>query len=220
MLYLLPVIAISLALIDWLAVIKNWKRVEAFAKPGVILFLLAWAWAAAASPGRISFFLFGLAFSLLGDILLLPTIDRFIPGLLSFLLAHLAYLAGFNPNFPQLSLSAILIIAAGLLLSGVIFSRIAMQVRSKHPRLLIPVLVYAIALSGMAISALLTQVRVEWRTSAALLCSSGALLFYLSDTLLAWNRFVSPIRQGRATWMVAYHLGQFLLIAGVLLQYS
>ena len=44
--------------------------------------------------------------------------------------------------------------------------------------------------------------------------SLGAILFIFSDTLLAWNKFVKPIRRGRLALMIAYHLGQMALIAG------
>ena len=36
--------------------------------------------------------------------------------------------------------------------------------------------------------------------------------------LLAWNKFVHPIRRGRLALMIAYHLGQMALIAGAVEQ--
>jgi hypothetical protein len=48
----------------------------------------------------------------------------------------------------------------------------------------------------------------------------GALFFYLSDIVLAWNKFVSPIRNGRIYNIAMYHIGQIAIIAGVILQYS
>jgi uncharacterized membrane protein YhhN len=48
----------------------------------------------------------------------------------------------------------------------------------------------------------------------------GAFLFYISDIVLAWNKFLSPIRNGRMLNIGLYHAGQFLLIAGVVLQFS
>ncbi len=41
----------------------------------------------------------------------------------------------------------------------------------------------------------------------------GAALFLLSDSLLAWNRFVRPIAWAPVAVMVSYHLAQ----AGLLL---
>jgi hypothetical protein len=36
---------------------------------------------------------------------------------------------------------------------------------------------------------------------------------------LAWNKFVSPIRNGRILNMLSYHVGQIGLIAGVISQF-
>ena len=69
-------------------------------------------------------------------------------------------------------------------------------------------------------SAILTLYRLDWKTSASGLVSLGAILFYFSDIILAWNKFVKPVRNGRVINMAAYHLGQVGLIAGVILQFS
>jgi uncharacterized membrane protein YhhN len=72
----------------------------------------------------------------------------------------------------------------------------------------------------MLLSAILTILRTDWKTSASGLVSLGAILFYFSDIILARNKFVSPIRNGRVMNMVAYHLGQIVLITGVILQFG
>jgi hypothetical protein len=38
--------------------------------------------------------------------------------------------------------------------------------------------------------------------------------------LLAWNKFVKPVRGGRLALMITYHLGQLALIAGAVGQFS
>jgi uncharacterized membrane protein YhhN len=58
-----------------------------------------------------------------------------------------------------------------------------------------------------------------WQTVPALLVSAGALLFFISDALLAWNKFVIPLRQGRFISIIPYHLGQILLTIGAALHY-
>ncbi|HSQ39960.1 MAG TPA: lysoplasmalogenase family protein, partial [Anaerolineales bacterium] len=60
----------------------------------------------------------------------------------------------------------------------------------------------------------------EWSTSASFLVSVGAFLFYISDLILAWNKFVSPIKNGRMINIGLYHLGQIGLIAGVISQFG
>jgi uncharacterized membrane protein YhhN len=40
----------------------------------------------------------------------------------------------------------------------------------------------------------------------------GAVLFLVSDTLLAWNRFIGPVPRGSLPVHVTYHLAQILLV--------
>jgi hypothetical protein len=72
----------------------------------------------------------------------------------------------------------------------------------------------------MLLSAILTFYRVDWKPSASGLVSLGAILFYFSDIILAWNKFVKPVRNGRVMNMITYHLGQIALVSGVLLQFG
>lgn len=83
-----------------------------------------------------------------------------------------------------------------------------------------PILVYSIMISLMVLSAMLKLTDVNWKAGAALLVSAGAFLFYISDIILAWNKFVAPLPHGRISNIAAYHLGQIALIAGVVMQYS
>jgi uncharacterized membrane protein YhhN len=47
----------------------------------------------------------------------------------------------------------------------------------------------------------------------------GAASFFMSDTLLAWNKFVTPISKGSLKVMVTYHLGQILIALGAATQF-
>ncbi len=85
---------------------------------------------------------------------------------------------------------------------------------------MIPVVVYGTVITLMLLSAILTIYRTDWKTSASGLVSLGAILFYFSDIILAWNKFVKPIKNGRLVNMVTYHLGQIALITGVIVQFG
>ena len=65
-------------------------------------------------------------------------------------------------------------------------------------------------------SALMTLFRADWLPNSAYLASVGAILLVVSDMLLAWNKFVNPVRssRGRLVLMITYHLGQLALISG------
>jgi len=208
-------IALIIAVVDWVAVAKGWRKVEYFAKPAVMVALLAWLWQNSGFSGQLIWFAIGLACSLAGDVFLMLPREQFVPGLVSFLLAHLAYLVGFNPSLPPLHAASLILLVLVALASSAVYRRIAAGLQaSGQAALKLPVLVYTIVISLMLLSALITLVRPEWSALNALLVSAGALLFYASDTTLAWNKFVAPIRNGRLWVIVTYHLGQTLIVLG------
>ena len=212
---------------DWVAVAKGWKKVEYIAKPAAMLALLGLL-AIFGGFGSLPLICFGLGifFSLSGDIFLMLSFYRFsnrwfVPGLIAFLLAHVAYITGLNTPLPNVSpiwsmgLAVILALTAARILR-----RIIAGVRQKGLlRLVRPVGLYGMVITLMLLSALLTLYNASWKTSAAGLVAIGAILIYFSDILLAWNKFVNPIKNGRLANMLLYHLGQFALIAGVIFQF-
>ena len=222
MLIALFVLALIIALLDWMAVARGHKRLEYFAKPGVMLALLAAIGFSSGFQRPMLWFSLGVIFSLAGDVFLMLRRERFMAGLVAFLLAHVFYLAGLTSTAPQITLAggivAILVGLTGIQLYRAIRSGL---VHSNQEQLKLPVMVYAIFISLMLLAALLTLVTSNeaWLPAAALLVSAGALLFYLSDTFLAWNRFVHPLRNARLRVIVPYHLGQALLILGAILNF-
>ena len=216
------------AVVDWVAVAKNWKKLEYIAKPAAMLVLLGLL----LLVGRFSSlplicFGLGIFFSMAGDVFLMISYARFsdrwfLPGLAAFLLAHISYIVGLNTPLPNVSPIWSLGLAVILALSAArILRRIIDGVREKGlPRLVGPVNWYGMVITLMLLSALLTLNNANWKTSAGGLVALGAILFYFSDVLLAWNKFVKPIRNGRLANMILYHLGQAALVAGVLIQFA
>ena len=222
------IVVLAVAVVDWVAVAKGWKKTEYIAKPVTMVLLfgyLALAGGFGATP--LIFFGLGILFSLAGDIFLMVSYARFsnrwfLAGLAAFLLAHATYIVGLNIPFGAASpiwaigLSIILALTAARILQ-----RILAGVREKGLlRLVFPVVAYGTVITLMLMSAILTLYRLDWKTSASGLVSLGAILFYFSDITLAWNKFVKPVRNGRVINMALYHLGQIGLIAGVILQFS
>ena len=75
-------VAIGCMLTDWWSVATRRVRVEAVAKPAVMVALIGVALTGDVDPTSIRpWIVAGLAFGLVGDIALLPRIDRFIVGL-------------------------------------------------------------------------------------------------------------------------------------------
>ncbi len=212
-------VSLVVAAVDWVAVARQWKWLEFFAKPAVMVVLLAWlalrAAAAPAWPAPLLAFALGLLFSLLGDVFLMLPSRFFLAGLVAFLLGHVAYVVGFNLTGGLPVLGALLL-AVPVGVAAVWLARrvTAALAATGKGALRGPVVAYTAIISLMVISALATLLRPDWPLAAAMLASLGALLFMLSDSVLAWNRFVSPVRHGPLLVIVSYHLGQMGLIAG------
>jgi uncharacterized membrane protein YhhN len=164
----------------------------------------------------------GLLFSLLGDIfLLLPNDRMFIPGLVAFLITHICYLLGFQDQLLHPSGWSFLLLFF-ILLNGIrLLRRIARAMRARgEDRLVYPVILYGLVISLMLFAAMSTIFDPAWTTGAAFFVSVGAFLFWISDLMLAWNKFVSPATNRRVPGMVTYQLGQILLVAGLISHFT
>jgi len=214
--------ALVFAALEALALWKKWTRLEYLAKPAVMVILFLWLWTSVGLNGASLWFGLGILLSLTGDILLMISLDRlFMAGLVAFLLAHLAYLIGFNIPIPEISAwGFVLAIIVGL--GGVrVMRRIVAPLAAKgQARMRTPIIIYSAVISLMLLSAMIKLTDFTWSTGAAVLVSVGAFLFYISDIILAWHKFVAPIQNGRIYNIGAYHLGQIMLIAGVVAQFG
>lgn len=213
-------IVLFAAIIDWLAVYKQWQHARIITKPLVIMLLIAWFYIMTGFRGAAVIYTLALVCSLIGDIWLMMSAGYFLLGLVAFFLAHFAYIVAFTPTLPY-SPIMFYVLALALALVGVIFMtqiRVGiMRTRGAH-RLLVLSGVYCFILTIMMVSAIATMVRPEWNMYYAIQVSIGGMLFFLSDTLLAYDRFVKPIRYGRLMVRISYHLGQILIISGAALQ--
>ena len=203
--------------VDWVGVAGGWRRLEYVAKPGAIVALLAWlAWPAATHAWvpllPLAWFAIGLICGLAGDVLLLLPERFFMAGLVAFLLGHLAYIVGLNDGGLFLPAEALLLVPVGLA-GGWLAWRVGGALKaSGRDKLRVPVALYAAVISLMVVSALTTLFRPGWARGPAALAAAGALLFFASDAMLAWDRFVAPVPHGKLLVIVAYHLGQMAIV--------
>jgi uncharacterized membrane protein YhhN len=214
--------ALVFAALESLALWKKWARLEYLAKPSVMIILFLWLWTSVGLNEASLWFGLGILLSLMGDALLMISLDRlFLAGLAAFLVAHVAYLVGFNIPIPGISVWGIfLAIMVGLGGMRVIRRILAALVANGQDRMRTPIIIYGVVISLMLLSAMMKMTDLAWNANAAALVSVGAFLFYISDIILAWNKFVSPIQYGRIYNIGAYHLGQIALIAGVIAQFG
>ncbi len=148
-----------------------------------------------------------LAGSLAGDVLLLFP-GWFVPGLVAFLLAHLAYLmllrqdVGWFPSRRAL---------AGTL--GVGAAMYAFLWTGGLPTgLRAPVAAYVAVIALMAAQAIGRA--TVMRDTAAWTVAVGAAFFMLSDSLLATNKFVMPLPLASFWVLTSYYAAQVLIVGG------
>ncbi len=217
--YVVLAISLVLAALDWLAVARRWKRVGYILKPATMVVVLIGAWLLTRAPHDIwqaRFFLPGLAFSLIGDVfLMLPDRQCFLPGLAAFLLAHVCYIIGLNPT--MLPGAAFSLLVPVVIIGVVLYRGIAAGLRrGNRESLLVPVALYSVVLGLMLFSAWGTLFRPTWTPLRRVFVITGASLFFTSDAMLAWGRFVSSSYTSSRVWVhVTYHLGQIALAASI-----
>jgi uncharacterized membrane protein YhhN len=219
--YIWLILAILFAVLETVAVWRDLRRLEYIAKPLVMVCLFLWLYTATGLQGDTFWFALGILFSLAGDVFLMVSLERFfLPGLVAFLFAHISYILGFRDVLLTVNLWSLLL--ALILATNVarLLRRITGAMRAKgEDRLVAPVILYGAIISFMLYSAMSTINATQWKNGAALLVSAGALLFWASDLVLAWDRFVMPLQHRR--WnIVLYYLGQIGLVAGVIDQFG
>jgi uncharacterized membrane protein YhhN len=154
----------------------------------------------------------GLLLSLVGDIALLWPREGFLPGLVAFLLAHLAYIVAFSRGTRLATVPAPF--AAYGLVSVAILSSLWTGL---PPPLRLPVLAYVVALATMAAQAAgVAWVRRSGADAAAARDTAvGAGLFVVSDALLAIDRFATPLVWAGPAILVTYWSAQALIAASL-----
>jgi uncharacterized membrane protein YhhN len=205
--FLFLAIAAVVAVVDWLAVSLDNRVLEYIFKPltMVALVCVALSLEPSSNPARV-FLIVGLLLSLAGDIFLMLPTDLFVPGLASFLLAHIAYVFAL----------AMLGVTLGAMVTGVAVAGIAALVLGRRivagaaavdPVLRVPVIAYMGAISTMVMFAFGT---------GAFFAIVGALLFFVSDAVLGWTRFLREFERSRQLVIVTYHLGQMGLVLALI----
>ena len=214
-----PLMALTFAALTAWATWKQNRGLEFVAKPAVMVVLFFHLWTSIGLQGASLWFGLGILFSLLGDVLLLWLDRMFLYGLAAFLLAQIFYVIGFNsPPSPFAAWSAIMAILIGWGSARVLRRILSALAEKGNARMRIPVTVYGIIITLMLLSAMLKLADTSWDANASLLVALGAFLFYLSDIVLAWLKFVTPIQNGRIINIGLYHLGQIALVAGMVMQ--
>ncbi len=181
---------------------RNWVYLFKPLTTGLI-FLLAVILAQGHFSPYVTAILLGLLFSLAGDVFLMLPGDKFLQGLLSFLLAHLFYIFAFSRGHAFGANWALLIfLAYGILIFAFLYPGLG--------KMKIPVAVYVLVILTMVWQA---WVRFDGlQTAQAANALAGALLFVASDSLLAIDRFRKKLPLARL-WILGTSFSAQWLIA-------
>ena len=149
----------------------------------------------------------GFGASALGDFLLdLPEDKGFLPGLIAFFAAHVAFLIYLWPYAEFMSAPFGMLICTGLPIANIVFY---LWLRPSLPKdMTIPVAVYSTVITIMGIAALTTSL-------PSLLVPLGAALFIASDVVLSVEKFKTKFWRAKTINGLLYASGQILLAVGV-----
>ncbi|WP_052273040.1 lysoplasmalogenase [Flavihumibacter solisilvae] len=195
------------------AIAAGWDTVRFVTKPMLMVILVSWFMIVTAGSASLrTWIISALIFSWLGDVfLMIQGGSGFIAGLSSFLLAHACYViffllvrrrSGVPRKWNGYILAAVVIYVASFnyyLLPALDFA------------LKVPVLVYSIIIGTMFIAVFHASPRNNiWHNLAI----TGALLFIISDSILAVNTFLEPFGAADLLIMTTYILAQAFLASG------
>eukprot|EP01119_Soliformovum_irregulare_P008833 TRINITY_DN21941_c0_g1_i1.p1 TRINITY_DN21941_c0_g1~~TRINITY_DN21941_c0_g1_i1.p1 ORF type:complete len:306 (+),score=15.98 TRINITY_DN21941_c0_g1_i1:118-1035(+) len=162
-----------------------------------------------------TFTLLGLILSLAGDIILINEgDDHFLLGLCVFLLAHIMYIVAFSvrprKNYPRVGMHymrAIPFVAVGSVITSILTTKLPRD----NMILFGGVCAYGFILIIMGWRA---SARIGYHgetKSSQMIALAGAILFIISDCLLAFNKFHTPIPFAQIFVLSTYWMGQSLI---------
>ena len=213
--FILVFILVSIS--ELIACLISSQQLEFICKPLILLSLIGYYLASVET--RSLLFIRALFFSWAGDVLLLFTTRAevfFITGLIAFLISHFLFIQVYrqhrNSNVERELLGTQKVrYALPIVLAATGF--IVVLYNALGP-LRIPVMVYALVLCVMVLTALFRYGRTT--TQSFWMVFAGALLFMASDSLLAVNKFLSPVGGAGFIIMLTYISAQYLIAEGII----
>jgi uncharacterized membrane protein YhhN len=200
-------VALAVAALDWFAVARRLRPLEYACKPAAALAFLATAAMLDPASGTARvWFCAALVACVFGDVFLMLPADAFVAGLASFAVAQICFTVGFanqDPTPLRFVLGVIVVVVVALPLAA----RFVRALRAEGDAALVPpVIGYIAVIAAMVASAIAGG--TAWGVA-------GALLFLVSDSLIAENRFVATRAWGPLAVIVTYHLALAGLVVGL-----
>ncbi len=193
--------------------VDSLSQLHYITKPAIVMSLIIFFWKESHSVSKSirNLTLLALVFSLLGDVLLMfveQSPNYFMVGLVAFLLAQLMYILVFlkhrNPSKKLIwSITILDVYGIGLFLF----------LKDYLGDMLIPVLIYMLVILTMATTSFLREGKVSEISYGFVVL--GAILFMVSDSLLALNKFYYELPFSSILIMLTYALAQYFIVFGI-----
>ena len=205
-----PIPYIFIAVVVVISILFDIPSLYQVAKPLLMVTLLLYFLSESKGyPGWRLLVALALIFSWGGDVLLMLD-DMFVAGLVSFLIAHIFYIIAYQKTGAGKGKLRPFDIAAfalyGIVLIWILYPGL--------DGMLVPVIAYALVLLTMGIWA--HKRRGETANASFRYVSAGVILFVISDSLIAVNKFVFDVPGERLLVMSTYIAAQFLIVQGLL----
>jgi uncharacterized membrane protein YhhN len=164
-------------------------------------------------PKRIKWYVIALEFSFFGDVLLLFSGELFfMGGLVSFLMAHFLFIKIVISRIKEVNFIKALISVLPFL---AVFGLLIFTIKDSLNEMLWPVVIYGLTIATFGAVSFLDFLNTKSKKS--LLMLFGAVVFMISDSLLAINKFYSPAHILEVFVMITYVLAQYLIFRSMIL---
>jgi uncharacterized membrane protein YhhN len=192
------------------------ENLDLFLKPALVPLLGFGVYFHQKFPSRKTL-LIALLFSWIGDVILLfADIAEiyFILGLVAFLISHIAYCVLFNKQITgEIQINKFLFGIGSIIIAFYLVAMVLFLMPDLGD-LKIPVIVYAAVISTMLLFAF--NGSLIWKKPGSLYVFLGAVVFVISDSILAIDKFHVPIEKSSFFIMLTYLMAQYLLVVGIL----
>ena len=156
-----------------------------------------------------------LFFSFWGDTFLLFKDDFFLFGLVSFLIGHVLYIKISSGYLKSISISKTIGFSIPFIIA---FGSVVILIKDNLGEMLIPVIIYGIVISAFGILTVLNY--SQTKSTENLWLFLGAVIFIVSDSLLAINRFYEAREIYSISVMVTYIVAQYLICKAMIVKDS
>ena len=165
-------------------------------------------------PKRLKWYVMALELCFFGDVLLMFNGELFfIAGLISFLLAHFLFI---KIVIGRLQKTAIIKIATSIIPFLIIVSLLIFTIKDNLNEMLLPVIIYGLTISTFGVVSLIDFQNTKSKKSFLMLI--GAIVFMISDSVLAINKFYYSTHLFEVVIMVTYILAQYLIYRSMILE--